>query len=227
MGAAGRSPLSGRMSRARRCRRGRPARIAWCVFWGSSAILLSAGFIASSTPVDIESDRYLVGLIYAAAALCPCWGVRHSYADAAITAGTMVFAFTGLLSLLQGTATANIWNFPSATVSAQVARIARGAHLTVGYAGYWDAAPITWATHFAVKVYPVQQCGPRLCKFDIHYISSWYDTRPGLRTFLIDDPTQPVATPPVAALGTPSAVYHIDELTMYVYPYDIASRLRP
>jgi len=202
-------------------------RIAWCVFWGSSAILLSAGFIASSTPVDIESDRYLVGLIYAAAALVPLLGASGTLRRLAISAGATVFAFTGLLSLLQGTVTANTGNFPSAGVSAQVARIARGEHLTVGYAGYWDAAPITWATHFAVKVYPVQQCGARLCKFDIHYISSWYDTRPGLRTFLIDDPTQPVATPPVAALGKPSAVYHIDELTMYVYPYDIASRLRP
>jgi hypothetical protein len=201
-------------------------RIAWCVFWGSSAILLSAGFIASSTPVDIESDRYLVGLIYAAAALVPLLGAPGTLRRLAISAGATVFAFTGLLSLLQGTVTANTGNFPSAGASAQVARIARREHLSVGYAGYWDAAPITWATHFAVKVYPVQQCGARLCKFDIHYISSWYDTRPGLRTFLIDDPTQPIAAPPIADLGKPSAVYRIDELTMYVYPYDIAGRLQ-
>jgi hypothetical protein len=201
-------------------------RIAWCVFWGSSAILLSAGFIASSTPVDIESDRYLVGLIYAAAALVPLLGASGTLRRLAISAGATVFAFTGLLSLLQGTVTANTGDFPSASASVQVARIARREHLTVGYAGYWDAAPITWATHFAVKVYPVQQCGARLCKFDIHYISSWYTRRPGLRTFLIEDPTQPVAATPIAALGKPSAVYRIDELTMYVYPYDIASRLQ-
>jgi hypothetical protein len=202
-------------------------RIAWCIFWGSSAILLSAGFVVSSTPVDIESDRYLVGLIYAAAALVPLLGAPGTLRRAAISAGATVFAFTGLLSLVQGTATDNVGNFPSASASAQVTRIARREHLTVGYAGYWDAAPITWATHFAVKVYPVQKCGGQLCQFNIHYISSWYDSRPDMRTFLIDDPTQPVAAPPVAALGKPSAVYHIDELTMYVYPYDIASRLQP
>jgi hypothetical protein len=139
--------------------------------------------------VDIESDRYLVGLIYAAAALVPLLGAPGTLRRLAISAGASVFAFTGLLSLLQGTVTANTGNFPSAGASAQVARIARREHLTVGYAGYWDAAPITWATHLAVKVYPVQQCGAQLCQFNIHYISSWYVPRPGLRTFLIDDPT--------------------------------------
>ena len=202
-------------------------RIAWCIFWGSSAILLSAGFVVSSIPVDIESSRYLIGLIYAAAALVPLLGAPGTLRRGAVSAGAAVFAFTGLLSLAHGTVSANTGNFPSTGVSAQVARIARREHLTVGYAGYWDAAPITWATGLAVKVYPVQQCGAQLCQFNIHYISSWYLARPGVRTFLIEDPTQPVAAPPVAALGKPSAIYHIDELTMYVYPYNIASRLQP
>ena len=206
--------------------RNQAARLAWCMFWGSSAVILSIGFIVSSTPVDVNSDRYLVGLIYAAAALVPLLAGRSALRRAAITLGASVFAFTGLVTLLQGTVAGNAGNFPSDSVSAQVARIARREHLTVGYAGYWDAAPITWATHFAVKVYPVNVCGAQLCRFDIHYISSWYTPRPGLRTFLISDPTQPIAAPPVPALGKPSAVYHIAELTMYVYPYDIASRLQ-
>ena len=208
-------------------RRKQAARLAWCVFWGSSAVLLSVGFIVSSTPVDINADRYLVGLIYAAAALVPLLAGRNALRRMAITLGASVFAFTGLVTLLQGTVAGNPGNFPSDNVSAQVARIARREHLTIGYAGYWDAAPITWATHFAVKVYPVNVCGAQLCRFDIHYISSWYTPQPGLRTFLISDPTQPIAAPPVAALGKPSAVYQIAELTMYVYPYDIASRLQP
>jgi hypothetical protein len=80
-----------------------------------------------------------------------------------------------------------------------------------------------------VKVYPVSVCDGEkyLCPFDLHYITSWYVPRANERTFLISDPTQPVAAPAVPSLGTPSAVYHIAELTMYVYPYDIASRLAP
>ena len=202
-------------------------RIAWCIFWGSSAVLLSFGFIVSAAPVDIYSDRYLVGLIYAAAALVPLLGGRDVARRLAIAAGTAVFAFSGLVALWQGQVTANIGNYPSDYVSGQVAQIARREHLTIGYAGYWDAAPITWATHLAVKVYPVQPCGAGLCPFSIHYISSWYAPHAGIHTFLISDPTQPIAASPVAALGKPIAVHQIDELTMYVYPYDIASRLQP
>lgn len=205
----------------------RTARLSWCVFWSSSAVLLSVGFIVSSTPVDINSDRYLVGLIYAAAALVPLLGARSMRWRAAVLAGTLVFALTGLDNLVRGGATVNVTNAPSASVSERVASVARREHLTIGYAGYWDAAPITWATHMAVHVFPVQQCGANLCRFGIHYISSWYTPRPGIRTFLISDPATSVPAPAVPSLGRPSAEYHIAELTMYVYPYDVASRLQP
>ena len=218
--------IAGERADASGVRDARATRLAWCIFWGSSAMLLSIGFIVSSTPVDINSDRYLVGLVYAGAALVPLAAGRSALRRAAISIATSVFAFTGLLTLAQGGVAGNSGNFPSDSVSAQVARIARSEHLTVGYAGYWDAASITWATHLAVKVYPVGACGAQLCPFYIHYISSWYTPRADMRTFLISDPTQPVAAPPVPALGRPSAIYRIDELTMYVYPYDIAGRLQ-
>ncbi len=203
-----------------------PARIVWCVFWGSSAVLLSVGFIVSATPIDINSDRYLVGLIYAAAALVPLIAGSDIWRRVLVTGGAVVFAFTGLLTLIQGQATANTGNFPSDHVLSEVAQVARREHLTVGYAGYWDAAPVTWASHFQVQVYPVQLCNNQLCQSPIHYISSWYLPRPHQRTFLISDPTQPIQAPPVAELGKPIAVHQIDELTMYVYPYDIASRVQ-
>ena len=190
-------------------------------------MLLSAGFIVSSTPVDIFSDRYLVGLIYAAAALVPLLAAESLARRLALAACASVFAFTGLLLLQQGQGSANIGNFPSDGVSGQLARIAHREHLTTGYAGYWDAAPITWATHFQVRVYPIFACGTGLCPFSIHYISSWYTPRAGIHTFLVSDPTQPVAAPPVPSLGKPIAVHRIGELTMYVYPYDIASRFQP
>jgi hypothetical protein len=202
------------------------ARIAWCIFWGSSAALLSLGFIVSATPVGINSDRYLVGVIYAGAALVPLLAGHSALRRTAITAGAAMFAFTGLVTLVEGQATASN-GLPSDRVSGEVARIARREHLAFGYAGYWDAAPITWGTHFRVKVFPVQACGnQQLCIAPIHYISSWYTPRPGLRTFLISDPTQAIAAPPVPGLGKPSAEFHIEQVTMYVYPYDIASRLK-
>jgi hypothetical protein len=201
-------------------------RIAWCIFWASSAVLLSLSFIFSTSPVDIISSRYLVGVVFAAAALVPLVATRVAPLRVAITAGTVVFALSGWVSLLNGESTANTGNYPSDYVSGQVAQIARREHLTIGYGGYWDAAAITWATHLAVKIYPVTPCGAGLCPYNLHYITNWYTPQPHMHTFLIADPTQPAGATPVSNLGKPIAVHSIDELTMYVYPYDIASRLQ-
>jgi hypothetical protein len=204
---------------------GSDRRIAWCVFWGSSLVFLSLAFLVSSVPGEIYADRYLVGLIYAAAALLPLAATHSVRRQAVVVAGTCVFAFTGLLGLLEGHATENTAHWPAGNLDGQVMAIARRQHLTIGYAGYWDAATITWGTHLAVKVFPLQTCGNQYCLFYEHYISSWYTPRPGVRTFLLADSMAALATPYLPQLGKPSAVYSIGQLTMYVFPYDIASRL--
>lgn len=205
----------------------RAQRLAWCAFWGSSVVLLSASFLFSSNPLDISSARYLLGVIYAAAALIPLLAGRRVLSRVLITAGATVFALTGLLSLLdnQELATGNT----SYSLYNQVAQIVKREHLTVGYADYWDAAPIMWSSHFRVRAYPVQDCAPNLCWSYLHMITSWYTTPrpPGTRSFLIADPTQPVPAAPTPNLGKPSAVHQIGALTMYVYPYDIATRMIP
>jgi hypothetical protein len=204
------------------------ARGAWCVFWAASAVLISASFIFSTNPMDIFSSRYLVGVIYAVAAMMAVLMTREILVRAAVTGATAVFALTGIVSLWQGQATTNTGNFPTGYAYGLVAKIAKREHLTTGYAGYWDAAPITWGTHLQVKVYPVQQCdGENLCEYGLHNITSWYVPHAHERTFLIFDPTQPVRTPALPVLGKPSAVYKIAELTLYVYPYDIAGRFQP
>ena len=135
-------------------------------------------------------------------------------------------AFTGLVSLFENHELAN--GNPSYGFYKQVAQIAAREHLNVGYADYWDAAPIMWSTHFKVRAYPVQDCAPNLCWSYLHMITSWYTTpRPGQRSFLIADPSQPVSAAPTPNLGKPSAVHQIGTLTMYVYLYDIASRMIP
>ncbi|HEY1592396.1 MAG TPA: hypothetical protein VGF81_11430 [Solirubrobacteraceae bacterium] len=51
--------------------------------------------------------------------------------------------------------------------------------------------------------------------------------RPGAGSFLLTDRRLRLAPAPVPGLGRPAAVYHVGQLTMYVYRYDIASRLSP
>jgi hypothetical protein len=201
-------------------------RVAWCIFWASSAVLLSATYVFSSNPTDITSSRYLVGVVYAAAALVPLIELRRPLRRAAITAGTAILALTGLVTLLENQDTTSAG--ATYILYNQVARIAAREHVDVGYADYWDAAPLTWSTHFRLKVYPVMACINNAvltdCRFYLHMVTSWYTPRPGERTFLIIDSAKPdpVVTTP---FGTPSAEYQVGAMTMLVYPYDIAQKI--
>ena len=200
--------------------------------WCSSAILLTFAFLLSAAPIDIGADRYLVGLLYGAAAVVPAAAAGHVRSEAVVVLATCVFALGGIVSLANGT-TSHGRSFhppPIGTVEAQrIAQIAAQHHLTVGYAGYWEAAPVTWATAFRVQVYPVSVCnvGANLCRFDLHFISSWYDPRPHTRSFLlVDDRTSQSISRPTPDLGRPVAVYRLGAVTMYTYDYDLAAKMK-
>jgi len=196
-------------------------------YWGCSAALLSAAYLLSSSPLDLESSRYLVGLVYAAAAIVPLLGRRGTVARALVVTGTVVFSLAGVIGVAQRTATANPTHFPTGRIAAEVEHIARRLHLDRGYAGYWDAAPITWESDFRVHVYPLFNCASnRLCPAPLHFISTWYAPKPGA-SFLLADPTQPFVPTAPAYLGKPSAAFPIGQVTMLVYPYDIAPQLHP
>jgi hypothetical protein len=201
-------------------------RLAWCLFWASSLVLLSVAFVFSGIPENLQSSRYLVGVIYAAAALVPLLGGRGLLTRAALTAAVTLYAFTGWLALAQHRIVAPV--SPTDQLAGAIAKIASREHLSVGYAGYWDAAPITWATHLRVKVFPVDDCDGslHLCAFELHIITAWYTPRPGAKTFLLSDPAYPAEpSAPTPDLGKPIAVHQIGSVTMYVYSYDIAARL--
>ena len=78
-------------------------------------------------------------------------------------------------------------------------------------------------------VAPVQQCprqGRALCEFPYFTIASWYARRPG-PSFLIVDPPQGLSSRPPSTLGRPSEVDRIGpEVTVYLYPRDIAPLIR-
>jgi hypothetical protein len=88
---------------------------------------------------------------------------------------------------------------------------------------------MTWELHDALPVYPVIGCGnQQLCQFPYHKISSWFTPRAGVRSLLVVDPSLAVANTvggPGAGLGKPLSVATVDGLQLYVYGYDIASKL--
>jgi hypothetical protein len=203
-----------------------PLLIAWCAFWGSSVLLLSASFVFSSNPIDINSSRYLVGVIYAVAALLPLLAGGGVAVRVAVTVGATIFALSGLVSLVNNEELAT--GSASYSLIHQVERYLESQHLRLGYANYWDGAPIMWSSHFHIRAYPVQDCAPNLCWSYLHMITSWYTAPwPHQRTFLISDATQAVSSAPTPNLGKASAIQQIGPLTVYVYPYNIASRMMP
>jgi len=214
--------LSQRASRSR-------ATAAFYMFWCSSAILLTLAFLFSAYPGDIHSGRYLLGLLYAVAAVVPAAAAGRVWTRAIVLACTCAFALSAVVAISdRGPVPAPAANRPVTTqVAGQIARIAAREHLSVGYAGYWDGAPITWATGFRVHVYPVSVCDQRkhLCRFDLHFISSWYSPRPHTGSFLLTDPALANVWTRTPDLGRPSSVYRLGQLTMYVYPYDLAKRI--
>ncbi|HTU85231.1 MAG TPA: hypothetical protein VMF57_06625 [Solirubrobacteraceae bacterium] len=223
-GRAARSPVAGEDPAG-------STRVAFYVFWCASAVLLTLAFLFSSAPADIGADRYLVGLLYPAAAAIPAAvaGARPRLA-APVLAGVCIFALGGVVSMAQGGTSLPMRSNPPVTtgVANRIAAIAAREHLTVGYAGYWAAAPVTWATGFRVQVYPVAVCDQQkhLCRFDLHFISSWYSPRAGTGSFLLVDPNTADVWTRTPDLGRPRAVYRIGRVTMYVYSYDLASRIR-
>jgi hypothetical protein len=206
-----------------------PERMSFIVFWCASAILLSGAFLISSLPVDIHSDRYLVGLVFAGAAVIPVIAVGRPVSEHVALLGACLLALGGVVSMAPGANTNNTQRFPSAAIANRIAAIAASRHLVYGYAGYWDAAPIMWATSFRIQVYPVSVCdqGARLCPFDLHYVSSWYTPHSGSGSFLLTDSAHPLVPAPTPDLGRPVAVYHLGTIRMYAYRYDIARRIVP
>ncbi len=203
------------------------ARVAHVAYWLSAGVLVSVAYVLSSNPIDLNSDRYLVGVFYAAVALVMLLVAHHPRLRGVLVAGMLVYCFAGVVGMAEGTATENPSHLPGSKIANAVASIAAREHLSHGYAGYWDAAPIAWASHLRVHVYPVLQCPAGVCQFYLHTIAAWYRPHAGERSFLLTDPTQLYMQSLPAVLGKPSAHYRIGQVTMWVYPYDIASRIAP
>ncbi len=198
-------------------------------YWGLVLVLVLVAFAFTSLSNNPINYRYLIGAWVAVAALL---GILATTQVARAVLISAVAAF-GVLNL-----------HAELAVGVEKYGVAPGEHLAnvishfaiangarIGYAGYWDAAPVTWETKLHVQVYPIEPCTKPtgLCKFGSFTIGRWYVPRAGVRTFLITDrrPHIPYAvSSPLASLGTPLAEEPIGEgFTIYVYNHDIAAEI--
>jgi len=198
------------------------------VYWLSSALAVCGAFEFSMTAGGHRHESYYATAIFSIAAILPLLIPHGRIARWLIPLGACVFFIGSIVGLkrnyLQVTEPA------LAHYAGQVATLAEANHVRTGYAGYWDASSLTWNSHERVLVRPLIECsnpaGAGICPFFLMRTPSWYVPMPR-HTFLLVDPDQLYVTSLPPGLGPPIASYSIGPIAMYVYPYDIASRLGP
>ena len=199
------------------------ARETYVVFWAIAVVAGIVAFVMSSVPVDAGTARYLIVVWVGVVALLPVLvatgGARQRLA---LVAAVSVFAAISLY---------DVANPPGASsVAADVERFVTAQGATTGYGVYDDAAPITWASHDRIRVYPVCTCAPpSQAKFPFasHTVQSWYRPQPGRRTFLLQNPARSFPVLPDPADGKPIARRTFGTVTVLVYDHDIATTIKP
>ncbi|HEY2218227.1 MAG TPA: hypothetical protein VGH35_02705 [Gaiellaceae bacterium] len=195
-------------------------------FWFAAIVLTSVAFVLSSI-VTLSLGRYIVAVGYGVIVLAAVSLAGRSYAARAVgIAAACILVAGSVVALAKRDLTSNPGHYPRNADARLIGTFAQGEGLKYGYAAYWDAAPVTWESKLGVEVYPVITCpAPSgLCTYPWHEISSWYKPRPSTRSFLIADPRY---GPPTTDfdLGKPDEVVTLGDYKLYVYPFDIASRL--
>lgn len=205
------------------------ARTLHVIYWVTSAATACGAFwLAAETGggTDLHSSYYAT-VIFSVAAVVPLLLSSGSVARWLILTGAAIFFASGLIRL-NGTFLDFGGNY--ASTAPAIERTAKAAHVTYGYAGYSEAPSLTWHTSGAVTVRPLMECqnpaGVGLCPFYMASVPSWYVPRQR-RTFLLVNSEEAWVSRLPSGLGKPLAVHRFGPVGMYIYPYDIASRLGP
>jgi hypothetical protein len=198
------------------------------VYWGASILLVCAPYVFTTTPVALNSVRYVTTIWPALLTLVALVYARRAHVGLAVLA--TVCAVIGCFELKRDFYDPPVVVQPTPAEVAQLERIAASHDLDHGYANYWDAMPITLESDFDVRAYPIVPCGPpgNYCPFQLHVIESWYAPKPGARSFYVvgDQALTPhLGSPPAA--WDPVKRIPVGHLTVYVFDYDIATRLLP
>jgi hypothetical protein len=213
-------------------------RSAYIFFWAATMAIVPLGAVASDQNVSDGGARYVLPVLFAAAATVPLLA-RSVTARYLVIAGVSVYALLGILTMdMRGQEVPGVDRTGDLQTSAdrvaihanELIAIADREQAQIGYAGYWEAGGPSWSTKFKVNVFPVNHfCEngdgvPCPVRFNMH--GGWYVPRPGIRSFLVSpSPQEASSYEPPPALGPPLSTHDLSDGTqLYVYPYDIAER---
>jgi hypothetical protein len=203
------------------------ARSLHIVYWVTSAATACGAFwIAAETGGGTNAhESYYGTVIFSVAAIVPLLLSTASPARWLIPIGASVVFASSLVGLTSNYINISGW---LARYAPRVTKIAQTNHVTFGYGGYEEASSLTWNTHGRITVRPLMECqnpgGASICPFYLIAVPSWYLPR-RRHTFLLVDGEEPWVSSLPSGLGKPLKAYAIGAMRMYIYPYDIASRL--
>ncbi len=202
------------------------ARSVHIVYWFMAAAATCGAFWITGEGPTATHYSYYATVVYSVAAVVPLLMVTRSPARWLVPAGASVYFAAGLVGL-----GGDYFNLSAklARNAPAIERIAKLNHVQYGYSDWPDASGLTWGSHGRVVVRPLVECqGPEsvgLCPGFQAYVPSWYVPRER-HTFLLMEANGLDLSAVPASLGKPLAVYPVGEdMSMYIYPYDIASRL--
>jgi hypothetical protein len=204
-------------------------RFVYTTFW---ITILAAGllvFLIGSPNPATTDGRYLLGPYVAIAALLPLMLERGLGWKLIVTAGITLFTVSALAQFNTGVKEM-AKGYETAGIARGVAAFARQEHVAVGYAYYWNSIDLTWESNFKVAVYPIQRCKHvhrALCVFNEISMSNWDTPHGDVRSMLVVNPKARQVRRREAAFGQPIARKRVGNLVLFVYPYDIALRLKP
>ncbi len=204
------------------------ARSVHIAYWSvSAACTCGVTWLAAETRGGSNlHESYCGTVIFSVAAIVPLLLSSGALARWLLPVGASIYFAASLAGLTGNYLNISAW---IAGYAPTITRIAEAAHVTAGYGGYEEASSLTWNTDGRVTVRPVMECPgseATACPFYLITPSSWYV--PQRRdTFLLVDGEEPWLSSLPSGLGKPLASYAFGAMRMYIYPYDIASRLGP
>lgn len=197
-------------------------------FWITVLAAGLAVFLIGSPNPTTTDGRYLLGPYVAIAALLPLMLERGLGWKLIVTAGVTLFVSSALVQFNSGVKQMSK-GYETVGIARGVASYARRHDVAVGYGYYWNSIDLMWESNFKVKVYPIQRCkhDPRsLCTFSEISMSNWDTPHGDVRSMLVVNPKARQVRRVEKAFGTPIATTRVGNLSLYVYPYDIAAKLK-
>ncbi len=212
------------------------------IYWAGAAATAVVRFGLSSR-AEYVHESYYASLIFSVAAIVVLLARSGAAVRWLVSANASIFFAAGTVGLTRHymeSFVLPIARTPGyaardyvptlARYARQIASFVRANGAEVGYAGYGNASDLTWHSGERILVRPVQLCrttqGVGVCQFFLATVPSWY-TPTQHRTFLLVDSTESYLPSLPEGLGRPLAVRTFGPTQVYVYPYDVATRIGP